>query len=434
MADRLLRRIVTHARRLGRRRVTIGALVAAFALVLGLMVPWRGLFAWTTAPAPSGNRASLPSTFAAYSGLTATVWASPAGRAIALYESGSSELFTTWQTLVAGADRDTYRSVPFAGTVAPAVLLSPDGEHLLFFEARRGTDEFTLLDLATGRTRTLHSVTWHSNVGATVEMLAWSPDGRYVAYAVPAPPPADGTAASSYVDGKLIEELAILDVIDDSTVRLSTVSPLWSAAFAPDGRQLAVHIGHEIWVITLDGHRVRRLGFADNRLPAAKVSWSPDGSLLAIQSDSSIAFLDATGADRVTPAPLPGSDLLGWRDPKTLLVATTEDRVLAVDEVNIQAGTRRVLSRFDAGTCEYGFQTCNAYRVQLATGLLASATVRPSDPDRGPWPRHLRIGVAVVLVALLSWVAVRRRRQSGSLNSPPSLSRAINLKTLFNRS
>lgn len=40
---------------------------------------------------------SLSAEFASYSALTASAWSSPAGRATALYESGGSELLTTWQ-------------------------------------------------------------------------------------------------------------------------------------------------------------------------------------------------------------------------------------------------------------------------------------------------------------------------------------------------
>jgi hypothetical protein len=136
------------------------------------------------------GRPSLPAQFADFSRFTSRAVDRPAGRAIALYEYGSSELFVSWQTLVVGADQDTYRRLDMETDPAPPVKLSPDGRFVMYFHASRGTDEFTLLDLTTGQTSIRHSVEWVSNVGASIDMLAWSPDGRYLAYAVPAPPPA----------------------------------------------------------------------------------------------------------------------------------------------------------------------------------------------------------------------------------------------------
>lgn len=399
----------------------LGALDALAALAAAvLLLAWPVWF--PVAPAAASGRVSLPARFAPYARLTAGVRTSPAGRAIALYESGSSELFTTWQTLVAGADRDTYRTVSSGGDPAPDVRLSPDGEQVLFHRDGAGTDAFTLLDLTTGGTRVLHSVPWHSNV-AGLDVLAWSPDGRYVAYAVPAPPPADGTAAGSFFDGRPIRQLAILDVVRDSSTRYGAIGPVWGAAFAPDGRTLAVQLGHQAWIIGSDGRRLRQVPLPTGADLVPNTAWSPDGALLAVTDGGGIGFVDATGTGRRVPGRLPYDQVLGWWGPASLLsVLRDHDGDVGVVEVDARTGRRRVLSRFStARACEHGTQRCGTYRMQLATGLVAAAEVRPSDPRRGPWPRSTRVaatGLAAAGCLVAGWAGRVIRRRRGSRRVP----------------
>jgi Tol biopolymer transport system component len=398
-----------------RRRVTTAVVTAAVLILVVLTVPWRPGQRAAPEPAEPRRPASLPEQFASYSPFTASAWSSPAGRAIALYESGSTDLLATGQTLVAGADRDTYRYLDREDDSPPTMRLSPDGEHVLFHRYRRGTDEFTLLDLSTGRSRVLHDVPWISNVGATVDMLAWSPDGRYVAYAVPAPPPADGKAESSFFAGRFIQQLAILDIVNDTTRRFPDIGPIWAAAFAPDSRHLAVQIGYEAWVITVDGERVRPLAVPVGMQVVSDTGWSPDGTRIAVTVGDTMAFVDAAGAAGGPRDRIPYNQLLAWRDPTRILTVPDERGDLTIAEVDLDSGTSTVVSTFStARLCAYGTSRCSAFRVQLATGLIASATMRSSDPDRGPWPPSLQVAAIVIVgvVGLLAWRVTRRLRAS----------------------
>src|SRR5262245_5848546 len=105
---------------------------------------------------------TLPTEFAGYSDQTATFTSSPAGRPIALDEAVSAELFHSWQTLVVGADRDTYRRADIGDTEAPIVMLSPDGTQLLYLDQ----DHFTLRDLRSGLSSPRHLLPNLSYVGA----------------------------------------------------------------------------------------------------------------------------------------------------------------------------------------------------------------------------------------------------------------------------
>jgi hypothetical protein len=413
------------SRRSVRIRRGLGGLVAV--AVVGLVVALlplvpHGLRA--VPPAAPAGRPALPTEFADYSSLTSRAIDRPAGRAIALYEYGSSELFHSWQTLVVGADADTYRRVDNGDDdPAPPVLLSPDGTSVLYFHAEKGTDEFTLLDLTTGHTRTLHSVPWTSNVGGTVTMLAWSPDGRYVAYSVPSPPNGGPQLATD-------TQLALLDVVHDTTVRYPAYSPVDKAAFAPDSLRLAVQTGPTGEIVSVRGERLGIWVPGGNEL-AGPAAWSPDGRLLATvvppeprldgstsSTDSLIRFVSTTGVAGAALPDRPGYDVLGWTSPTTYLtdnwLTTTDAEVIS--EVSTLDGRTRVVSRFSQNAeCEFGLQVCNAYRIQLATGLLTPLNLRLPDPDRGPLVPLVHIGLSagipLLVGGLVAWWAIRRRRR-----------------------
>lgn len=328
-----VQRTLTLARRSVRRRraASAAALILVFVALLAV-TPWQALLR-ELSPAEPAGQPSLPAQFADFSRLTSLAVDRPAGRAIALYEYGSSELFTSWQTLAVGADRNTYRRLDTNNDPAPPVKLSPDGRYVLYFHPSKGTDEFTLLDLTTGYTSVRHSVEWVSNVGASITMLAWSPDGRYVAYAVPAPPPADGTAESSFENGEAIRNLAILDIGNDSTVLYPANSPIYAAAFSPDSQRLAVQSGPESPIVSVRGERVSTWTLPPAVSRPSPIAWSPDGRWMATvlspptrpdgsstSSDARIRFVDMTGTGATAPADLPYFTVLGWRSSTSVVV------------------------------------------------------------------------------------------------------------------
>jgi hypothetical protein len=412
-----------------RRRAVAIAVLGVVAALLATVTAWPVWGARPVPPAAPDTKPTLPREFAPFSLFTSTAPAHPGGRAIALYEQGSAELFHTWQTLVAGADQDTYRRVDYGDNAAPPVLLSPVGNHVLFTEPRATDDEFRMLDLTTGRSRRMASVHWTSNVGGGMRMLAWSWDERYVAYSVPKPPPGTGRATDSISeDGRVISELAILDTLTNISVRYPEISPVWSAAFAPDGR-LAVQVGAQIWnVDPATGGQVlaaRPTGQEHVLVKPATglelvsgVGWSPDGLLLAVApvegGSQTVRFLDATGTARPVPADLTLGPMLGWRSPSSVVIQQwlDDEQRDALVEVNLINGNRTVLSRFsNNNSCEYGLQQCNVYRIQLAACLLMEAGLRDPDPDRGPYlivVRLAAIAVTGVVVAGALWF-IRRR-------------------------
>jgi hypothetical protein len=391
---------------------TVAALVAAVALV-GLALPWPGPVIGLLDRGGPTAVPTLPAEFADFSGLTAAAQDHPAGRAIALYDYGANDVLMTWQTLVAGADRDTYRQIP----TTDGRLLAPDGTRVLLHPL--GAPGLTLLDLTTGESRPVPTVPWSSNAGADLQLLAWSADGRYVAYAVPAPPPADGLAARSYLDGRPFEDLAILDLPAGTSNRYPAVGPVRGAVFDPSGHQLLVQGRDGGALVSIGGQVLRPVQLPDGADLAHHGAWSPDGSRVAVpDGPNRVGFVDiATG--RPTGVDVPADLFLGWRTPFSLLVLGWVGDTDAIVEVSTVDGHRiGVLSTFSRNrSCQYGLGRCAPYQIQLATGLIGSVTVRLSAPDRGPEVVAAAIGtrlagaVAAGLGAFVGALSMAPRRR-----------------------
>ncbi|MGW4152081.1 hypothetical protein ACWEDF_02840 [Micromonospora chersina] len=420
--------VLTRGRRAVRRhRIGAAAVWAAVVLVLaGLVVPGVAL---PSRPATVAAKPGLPDRFAGYSLLTSTVTAAPPGRAIALYGYGNGETVNMFQSLVVGADGDTYRRVDaMEERDRPSALLAPDGTRVLLGDDRGATGDLILVDLTTGTRRPIP-------VGAPVgvRLLAWSPDGRHVAYSAA---PLTGTGEFGTVNVVEAEvaragTLRLLDLETGRSTEVPEIRPAWTAAFAPDSRRLAVQVGQTAQLIDLAGRVQGSVPIASGRELAAGVGWSPDGTFLAtvpwlsdgpsggdtghatfLWKSGDIQFVPLTGAG-APPPPVPDvTQLLGWRSAGTVLVATLDANGHAsLVEVRLGAGARRTLSRFDTGrTCEWGTQSCQLFDLHLATGLLPELSVRHSGrPQRGPWPTLLTavLGVVVLGAALLLWRRLR---------------------------
>ncbi|MEU2610605.1 hypothetical protein ABZ570_03305 [Micromonospora sp. NPDC007271] len=420
-----------------RRRIGTAAGWAAALLVLAvLVVPGVQLPAQPAAPSA---KPSLPDRFAGYSILTSTVAKAPPGRAIALYGYGNGEAFNMFQSLVVGADGDTYRQVDaMEERDRPSALLAPDGTRVLLGDDRGATADLILVDLTTGKRR---SVPLGDPVG--VRLLAWSPDGRHVAYSAAPVTRTDEFGTINVVEAQVARTgtLRLLDLSTGRSTELPAIKPAWTASFAPDSRRLAVQVGQTAHLVDVDGREYGSVPLPHGRELAADVGWSLDGTFLAtvpwltdgpfngttggdtghgtfLWKGGDIVFVPFTAGGTV-PARVPDvAQLLGWGSAGSMIVATVNDAGHAsLAEVQLGAGTRRTLTHFDTGsTCELGTQNCQVVDLHLATGLLTDLTVRSAGrPQRGPWPTLLNAAVVLGAAFLLwrwarPWIRARRAR------------------------
>jgi hypothetical protein len=413
---------------------------------VGVLLPALGVALLPGGGGPSnaaGGDATIPDRMAGYSHLTADVSSSAPGRGIALFQFGFGVEFLDFpQAVVVGADGDVYRRVDLAedraggetqGDPAP-MLLSPDGTRVAVGDHDSDRPDLAILDLDTG-----HVEEFPVPAGRSVLPVAWSPDGRRLAY-LGSPEPTNPYSGLGPIAG----DVGLLDLSSGEALALSAATDVWTAAFAPDGGELAVqHADGALEVVTVDGRTARALDLTEGHSLAGPAAWSPDGALLATvhvanpcsggtgpdaprcAQQAVIDFVDATGQGDPVPEPLargvvgPGS-VLGWSAANRLTVLVphpalddgnpVEHRVV---DVPLAGGETRLLSAVPTSDARYGVG-----RFQLASGLLPDLEVREAGaPDRGRWPLWLRLAAALTVGGFAAGTAsfVVRRRGGGAL-------------------
>lgn len=408
-------------RGIGRRLVPVLAAVGVVVAVatVGLLPRWAA----TPGPSGPGGEAVtgpvIPDRFAGTTSRTASVEVAPPGAAVAVFFYGTARTVDT--PVVVGVDGRTYRDVDDFSRLTNAggdpVLLAPDGSALA-----GGGGSF--LDLTTGELTVrpvLPGDTLNDGWKPTLP-LAWSPDGRWLAYGqVPVRDvPRTSLAADEDRTGVALLDL---DTGEVTFVNTGRGDGQLRAAFSPDSSELAVSTydpddGAVIRIFDLSGGLVRELTPpAGHLLAPYGTAWSPDGSLLLVQDPQRprrLAFVDASGTGAAVPDPVTvdqpyGVEPVGWRGPETLLLAAYRKPVGAnaapaglgrLVEVPVAGGASRVVSVFPDGEHD------RVRDVRVASGLLPLAEFRDAGrPEHGPVPADEWIprvvGGALALAALL---------------------------------
>jgi Tol biopolymer transport system component len=425
------------------------AAAAVAAVLLVAVVPGWLPSPVTVEPADTVDQPVLPERFAGKIWRTASVIDAPPGPAIATFVHG-----TDWRgadLVIVGADGASYRRLSLVDLVGLSTsrghdvrdpLLSPDGTRLA------GSSGYVIdLTTMTGQWYPILPSDTRSSWGAN-PLLAWSPDGRRLAYSVGSgqmPRPAGSD------DGG--EGVALLDLVTGDIQFIHTGGAGPRVAFSPDGTEIAVstalegsglprefarHIdadpgGSTIMIFGLDGQPRRELSAPSGTVLVPHGGWSPDGTLLVVQgwgtvSSTNFSFVDPTGSGAPVPAPV-GVDypslveMVGWRGPDTLLVAVHRGHgyLRWLLEVPVDGGASRVR---DHTVSE--FMVDDQDRVadlRLASGLLADAEIRdPGRPQHGPLPVAARAnlaGAAALLLVVGGFIVRWRVRRSERATAVP---------------
>lgn len=139
-----------------------------------------------------------------------------------------------------------------------------------------------------------------------LDLLTWSPDGRRMAFLTYDPRGRKSELAVVDANGS---GFRILSAADDDVV-----APNGGLAWSPDGKWIAFAAVAKLRIERTTGGHVRILWTCSNVRACVDPSWSPDGSKLLFSTDAGMMIADdPTAADRTTPRLLvPGGGNQRW--------------------------------------------------------------------------------------------------------------------------
>ena len=316
-----------------RHRLRISAAVAVTAvLALVVAMPAVSASGWRRA-APANDQPSVPSRVYPPLPLQSTVQESPPGPAALIVTGpggfGASGLSGYDDRALVVGRNGSYRWVRNINGVnaGESVLLSPDGRYVAGDQFQEGTQVgddppaslTSVVDLTTGQVRTYEA-------GVPV---AWLPGGRSLLTRTLA-----GSLQVVELDSGAIVDLGVYGAAPES-------SPF---AFSPDGRRVALQVGHAVHIVDLVARTKRTLtDLGDRRILAGPGAWSADGRIAVWQLLDcgpsctvtqtvrfELAYVDAErGTDvdgpRFETFTARGSRLLGWQGDGDAVVVRYHD-------------------------------------------------------------------------------------------------------------
>jgi Tol biopolymer transport system component/serine/threonine protein kinase len=245
------------------------AIIGALALVIAGTLVWIVLR--PSSPAPNLEARLVPLT--TFPGIEQQPAVSPDGQLVAFSWNGAQrDNFDIYVQHVEGGAPLRLTTHP-ADDISPA--WSPDGGRIAFVRQTPGQGAVILLPSLGGPERRLIEVAFHAFMD---RRLDWSPDGKLLAIADPAPPKECEISVLSIETG----EMRVL--VSPPAGAICDNSP----AFSPDGRSVgfvrwAGLAAGEVYVIATAGGEAKRLTF-DNRQNRGPV-WTPDGRDIVFSSE-----------------------------------------------------------------------------------------------------------------------------------------------------
>nr|ADI19351.1 dipeptidyl aminopeptidases/acylaminoacyl-peptidases [uncultured Chloroflexi bacterium HF0500_03M05] len=285
---------------------------------------------------------------------------------------------------------------------------SPDGQSLVFLSDRTedGQRQLYLLPMYGGEAAQLTTVEGSIPASRSVDTVAWSPDGRKIAFMKTDAETEQEKLRQMEKDDAIEFErnpkYTRINVVDVDTQILSWVSPddlqVWEFCWSPSGEEFAVVVSdlpfEQHWytcrlaTFSIDGGQIQNIHFSKRQI--AKPTWSPD--------NGSVAFLSSNWSDRgitsgsviVVPVPDCGKtrDLSGnqiasvnsvaWSDDSQHLLTVTHERGgTGLSKIEVNTGERILLWHGDVTISETSTVFSMDHNENIAVVLEDS--VNPQD-------------------------------------------------------
>jgi beta-lactam-binding protein with PASTA domain len=252
----------------------------------------------------------------------------PAGTLIA-FRRGDTDHGQIW-VVQAGKPR-TAHALTASGFDDRRPAFSPDGKVIAFV---RGTSRTAEHDLCLIRLTSPKDASCVRDAALDVSRPAWSPSGKLIALlAGPALPTATTRSielqllASSRPSSPNASTWHSLGLVTRSLHAKSTTDAVWSAAFRPDGKRIALSANwgstyFHLFLLPINGTKVGK-PVSVPRIESCELAWRPDGEELAIvQRDATctqfgtVVRVDVAHPDERQSLTKPGAANPAW-DPAT---------------------------------------------------------------------------------------------------------------------
>jgi len=249
-------------------------------------------------------------------------------------EGGKAELFVTD---LSGGHRDRLTTDNARPADEGGGAYSPDGNLIAFHSDRDGNFEIYVMNAEGEAVRRL------TDDPGIDQAPAWSPDGKQLVFMSNRGNPGFDVMRMN-ADGSGVE-------------RLTTTGANGYPQYARDGLQLALHVGRDVYVMSLSTRGLRRLTYESHNGNGMYPTWSPDGSRLAFMSwrngRTEIFTIKADGTEEQVVVTMPTGDAV---DPRW----SPDGRFLAF--VHLPEG--------GITNAQQTPSQCIVYTVELGTGRL----------------------------------------------------------------
>ena len=252
---------------------------------------------------------------------------SPDGNQVAFGEYGGAD--GAIYTALIGGDKPLRLTVKSGGVCCPA--WSPDNRQIAFTRFLKKGFSINLISALGGAEKMLYTA--KSGVRGMCARLAWSPDGKSLAFSEPV------------ADQSLNPRIAVISV-DDLSVRPLTFPVVQEydcePAFSPDGSTLAFERGtigglaKDLFVVTVNGGDERRLTF-DNSWGGTP-AWTPDGTEIVFSSNRGGPLnLWRVSASGGSPRPVAGVSSIAYAPS-----ISRKGNMLAYEHATLSSGIWRI--------------------------------------------------------------------------------------------